>query len=57
MTHDYRTQALILLEIGEIAAAEEHRMQATALAKMWLSLAVLEESRAPGLRKRSGASG
>ena len=41
---DCRAHALILLEIGERSDLPEHKMQAIAVAQMWLTLAVLEDA-------------
>jgi hypothetical protein len=43
---DYRTHALILFEIGEKADLTEHKMQAVAIAQMWLTLAALADAHA-----------
>jgi hypothetical protein len=43
---DCRTNALILLEIAQIADLPEYKMQAFAVAQMWLTVAALEDARA-----------
>jgi len=41
---DCRAHALILLEIAERSDLPEHKMQAVAVAQMWLTIAVLEDA-------------
>jgi hypothetical protein len=41
---DCRDHALTLLEVEERAELSEHKMQAHAVAQMWLDVAVIKES-------------